>query len=629
MLRLSERLSESEGIFLRRSIFTMKQFKRIFKYLAAFKSNVVSYFFFILLSIVFSMVSLAMLAPFLQLLFDKSARILTEPVFSFSAKGILEYLRYQISYIISSKNEQTALAFICVIIIVSIFLKNGFLYLSYRVLSPVRNGVMTRLRADLFDKVLKLPIGYFSEQRKGDLISRMSNDALEIEWSMLTALETLIKEPLTILFYLVMMVLLSPKLSLFLFIFLPATAFIIGRVSRSLKKQSSDAQVKNGIVLSILDETLGGMRVIKAFTAEKLIGDKFHKVNAELNHLRNKINFRKDLASPMSEFLGVVVLCGVLWFGGKLVLSNDAGGLSPDGFITYILFFTQIINPSKSLSSAYYNTRRGIAAIERIEEVLDAPVVVDEKQDAIEITSFNKEIEFRNVSFAYGDAVILNNINLKLEKGKTIALVGSSGSGKSTLADLVPRFHDVSSGEILIDGKNIKDYSINSLRQLMGIVTQEPILFNDTIANNIALSNPEASKEIIEKAAKIANAHDFISRKENGYNENIGDRGTKLSGGERQRVTIARAVLKNPPILILDEATSSLDTESERLVQDAINHLMQERTSLVIAHRLSTVRHAHEIIVLQKGTIVERGTHDELVAKNGFYKKLVDLQEVK
>ena len=629
MLRLSERLSESEGIFLRRSIFTMKQFKRIFKYLAAFKSNVVSYFFFILLSIIFSMVSLAMLAPFLQLLFDKSARILTEPVFSFSAKGILEYLRYQISYIISSKNEQTALAFICVIIIVSIFLKNGFLYLSYRVLSPVRNGVMTRLRADLFDKVLKLPIGYFSEQRKGDLISRMSNDALEIEWSMLTALETLIKEPLTILFYLVMMVLLSPKLSLFLFIFLPATAFIIGRVSRSLKKQSSDAQVKNGIVLSILDETLGGMRVIKAFTAEKLIGDKFHKVNAELNHLRNKINFRKDLASPMSEFLGVVVLCGVLWFGGKLVLSNDAGGLSPDGFITYILFFTQIINPSKSLSSAYYNTRRGIAAIERIEEVLDAPVVVDEKQDAIEITSFNKEIEFRNVSFAYGDAVILNNINLKLEKGKTIALVGSSGSGKSTLADLVPRFHDVSSGEILIDGKNIKDYSINSLRQLMGIVTQEPILFNDTIANNIALSNPDASTEIIEKAAKIANAHDFISQKENGYNENIGDRGTKLSGGERQRVTIARAVLKNPPILILDEATSSLDTESERLVQDAINHLMQERTSLVIAHRLSTVRHAHEIIVLQKGTIVERGTHDELVAKDGFYKKLVDLQEVK
>ncbi len=607
----------------------MKQFKRIFKYLAAFKSNVVSYFFFILLSIIFSMVSLAMLAPFLQLLFDKSARILTEPVFSFSAKGILEYLRYQISYIISSKNEQTALAFICVIIIVSIFLKNGFLYLSYRVLSPVRNGVMTRLRADLFDKVLKLPIGYFSEQRKGDLISRMSNDALEIEWSMLTALETLIKEPLTILFYLVMMVLLSPKLSLFLFIFLPATAFIIGRVSRSLKKQSSDAQVKNGIVLSILDETLGGMRVIKAFTAEKLIGDKFHKVNAELNHLRNKINFRKDLASPMSEFLGVVVLCGVLWFGGKLVLSNDAGGLSPDGFITYILFFTQIINPSKSLSSAYYNTRRGIAAIERIEEVLDAPVVVDEKQDAIEIASFNKEIEFRNVSFAYGDAVILNNINLKLEKGKTIALVGSSGSGKSTLADLVPRFHDVSSGEILIDGKNIKDYSINSLRQLMGIVTQEPILFNDTIANNIALSNPDASTEIIEKAAKIANAHDFISRKENGYNENIGDRGTKLSGGERQRVTIARAVLKNPPILILDEATSSLDTESERLVQDAINHLMQERTSLVIAHRLSTVRHAHEIIVLQKGTIVERGTHDELVAKDGFYKKLVDLQEVK
>ncbi|MBY0476479.1 MAG: ABC transporter ATP-binding protein/permease [Chitinophagaceae bacterium] len=609
----------------------MKQFKRIFKYLAGYKGNIGSYFLFIVLSIVFSMVSLAMLAPFLQLLFGIEKLTLVEPEFSFSAKGLLAYIRYIISTLITEKGPESALAFICGIIITSVFFKNVFLYLSYRVLAPMRNGVMTKLRGDLYEKVLKLPIGFFTEQRKGDLISRMSNDANEVEWSVMMALEALIKEPLTILVYLVMMIIISPQLSLFLFVFLPVAAFIIGRVSRSLKKQSTDAQEKNGLVISILDETLSGIRVIKAFTAEKLLGQRFHQMNVELNHIRNRINFRKDMASPLSEFLGVMVLSGVLWFGGKMVLggSENVGGLTPDGFITYILFFTQIINPSKSLSSAYYNTRRGSAAIERIEEILNAPVVVEEKANPVMLSSFEKSIEFRNVSFAYNDTVILNNINLILEKGKTIALVGSSGSGKSTLADLVPRFHDVTTGEILVDGINIKEYSLNSLRQFMGIVTQEPILFNDTIASNIALSKPDASLTEIESAATIANAHHFIIQKENGYQENIGDRGSKLSGGERQRVTIARAVLKNPPILILDEATSSLDTESERLVQDAINHLMQERTSLVIAHRLSTVRHADEILVLQKGNIVERGTHDELVNKNGFYKRLVDMQEVK
>lgn len=607
----------------------MKQFQRIFKYLRGYGVQILLYFLCILLSIVFSMVSLAMLAPFLKLLFNQENLVRIKPESILSASDVLDFLLYHISTLISERGAEAALFFICIVIVVAILLKNVFLYLSYRILAPMRNGVLTRLRGDLYDKVLQLPVGFFTEQRKGDLMSRMSNDANEVEWSVMMALEVLIKEPLNILFYLVMMVVISPQLSLFLLVFLPVMALIIGRVSRSLKKQSTEAGEKNGMVLSILDETLGGIRVIKAFTAEKLIGNRFHRMNAELNHIRNKINFRKDMASPLSEVLGVLVLSAVLWFGGKLVLGNNAGDLTSEGFITYILFFSQIINPSKALSSAYYNTKRGSAAIERIEEIINSPVVVEEAANPVIIPSFEQSIEFKNVSFAYNDVPVLKNINLCLQKGKTIALVGSSGSGKSTLADLVPRFHDVTAGEILVDGINIKEYSIESLRQLMGIVTQEPILFNDTIANNIALSKPDANADQIEHAAKIANAHAFIIRKDNGYDENIGERGGKLSGGERQRITIARAVLKNPPILILDEATSSLDTESERLVQDAINTLMKDRTSLVIAHRLSTVRHADEIIVLKKGEIVERGTHDELVARNGFYKRLVEMQEVK
>lgn len=380
--------------------------------------------------------------------------------------------------------------------------------------------------------------------------------------------------------------------------------------------------------MSILDETLGGLRVIKAFNAENLLRTKFFGTNKYLTHIRNRIIFRRDMASPLSEVLGVVVLACVLWFGGQLVLGHSAG-LQADSFITYIVFFTQIINPAKALSTAFYNAQRGGAAIKRIEEVLAAPVTVEEPLVPKFLISFNDSIEFRDVNFSYEEIPILHRINLKIEKGKTIALVGSSGAGKSTLADLIPRFHDVSSGTLLIDGINIREYGLHSLRSQMSIVTQEPILFNDTIAANIALGTENAGMEQIEQAARIANAHEFIIKKEGGYQSNIGDRGSKLSGGERQRLTIARALLKNPPILILDEATSSLDTESERLVQDAINKMMQNRTSIVIAHRLSTVRHAHEIIVLQKGKIVERGNHEELISQNGFYKKLVDLQEVK
>lgn len=604
----------------------MKRFSTILGYLKDKKGNIALYVLFNLLSIIFSVISLAMLAPFLQLLFGKEKLLDVEPALEFSAQSVLDNLKFIISEFITTRGEIYALGFICVVIVFSILFKNLFLYLSYRVLAPMRNHVMTRLRADLYGKILELPIGYFTEQRKGDLISRMSNDTNEVEWSVMATLEALIREPMTILIYLTMLVLLSPTLSLFLLVLLPVTGFLIGRLSRSLKKQSATAQQQSGTLMSILDETLGGLRVIKAFNAEKLLRGKFTATNTYLNNLRNKMMFRKDLASPMSEFLGVLVLVCVLWFGGQLALGNTLGA---DSFITYIILFTQIINPAKGLSTAFYNAQRGSAAIHRIEEVLKANVAVKEVSDPKQLNAFEKQIEFRNVTFKYEDVTILDNVNLTIEKGKTIALVGSSGAGKSTLADLVPRFHDVSAGELLIDGINIKEFSLLSLRDQMGIVTQEPILFNDTIASNIALGNPVATIDEIEQAARIANAHDFIMQKDDNYQTNIGDRGGKLSGGERQRVTIARAVLKNPPILILDEATSSLDTESERLVQDAINKMMANRTSIVIAHRLSTIRHADEIIVLQKGQIVERGTHDSLMAKNGFYKRLVDMQEVK
>jgi len=519
------------------------------------------------------------------------------------------------------------LGWICVFIIVSIFFKNLFLYLAFYFLAPIRNMVTKKYSKLLYDKILQLPVGFFTEKRKGDILSRASNDIAELEGSVISALDGLIKEPLTIIGILIFLFLISAKLTLFILILLPLAGFIVGRIGRSLKKHTNKAQVKWGEILSQMEETLSGLRIIKAFNAEGKVKGQFYGLVEDIFNLKNRLLYRRDLASPVSEFLGVSILCGVLWFGGKLVLNGEI--LSPGSFITYVALFSQIINPAKSLSQAVYNVNRGTATLDRLNEILEAPNTVEEVANPIILDGFKDSIHFDNVGFAYHDASILNAIQLTIKKGTSVALVGSSGAGKSTLADLVPRFHDVSSGNLYIDGKNIKDYSLHSLRQLISIVTQEPILFNDTIAANIALGKPEATMEEIIEAAKIANAYDFIIKKEGGFESMIGDRGSKLSGGERQRLTIARAVLKNPPILILDEATSALDTESERLVQDAINNMMQNRTSIVIAHRLSTIRHADEIIVLQKGAIVERGNHETLIAQGGYYKKLIEMQEVK
>lgn len=602
----------------------MKKYSRIFGYLKVHRPKILLYFLLTLLATLFGVISIGMLSPFFGLIFETG---LTPSTNIAKTNALGSQIGSAIQHVIDNHGKVGGLTAICLFIITATILKNLFIYLSNRISVPVRASIITQMRGELYDKILRLPIGYFTEKRKGDVISRMTNDIGEIEGSVVGTFDGLIKDPLTIVGYLGFLIYISPKLSLFLLILLPVTGLLIGRVSRKLKKQSQEAAIKLGDSLSILDETLGGLRVIKAFLAEKLLSTRFHSINNELFTIRKKMAARRDLASPLTEVLGVMVLSTILYFGGRLVLAKE--GLEAENLLVYIASFAMLINPAKNISTAFFNIQRGAGAIIRVEEILKAPMVVDENPNGKQLTSFNDRIEFRNVVFSYDDAVILDNVNLTIQKGKTIALVGSSGAGKSTLADLVPRFHDVTSGEVLIDGVNIKDYSLHSVRSLMSIVTQEPILFNDTVANNITLGTPDATQEEIEQAARIANAHNFIIHKEAGYQTNIGDRGTKLSGGERQRVTIARAVLKNPPILILDEATSSLDTESERLVQDAINNMMQNRTSIVIAHRLSTIRHADEIIVLQKGKIVERGTHAELIAHNGFYRKLVEMQEVK
>jgi ATP-binding cassette, subfamily B, bacterial MsbA len=600
----------------------MKNLSKMLRYLADYKGKIALYFTTILLSVLFSLFSFSMLGPVLQVLFMGAQKV---PV---NSGNIIARITSKVNEVILEQDKLTALTYAVLIIVLFTILKNLFIYLSLSILNPIRHSILRRLRNEMFNKVLSLPIGFFTEERKGDLISKMTNDITEVEVSIMSVLESFIREPLTVIITLISMVLISPQLTLFLLLFLPVAGILIGRIGKSLKKPSNLAQEQLSHILSIIDETLVGMRVVKAFNAERHQQLRFTEVNNTLFRTRNRISARREIASPLSETMGIIVVSIILWFGGRLIFSGESSLTGP-WFIAFIGLFYQIINPLKNLSTALYNVQKGTAALERIEHLLNVENTVKELPNAKNIQQFRDTIQFKNVSFKYGDKVILDNVNLEVKKGKMVALVGASGAGKSTLVDLIPRFHDVSDGEILIDGVNIKEYKLYELRRQMGVVSQEPILFNDTIYNNIILGTGGVSKEQVEEAAKIAHAHNFIVNKANGYDTVVGDRGSRLSGGERQRITIARAVLKNPPILILDEATSSLDTESERIVQDAINKLMENRTCIVIAHRLSTVQHADEILVMDKGKIVERGNHSELINQDGLYRKLVEMQQVK
>jgi subfamily B ATP-binding cassette protein MsbA len=607
----------------------MKYFKQIMMYAKPYKGygtlNIISNIFYAL----FGTLAFVSLMPMLKVLFNSSEPINTAPTYN----GIVElgdyienYINYFITQKVNNEGELKALMFMIFIIIGTFLLKNIFGYLALFFITFLRNGVLKDLRNDLYEKTVDLPLSYFSEKRKGDLIARISTDVLEIQHSFLSILELIVREPLTIIFTIIAMLALSPQLTVFVFIFIPVSGYIISLVGKSLKKQSDNVQKEQGHFLSILEETLGGLRVIKGFNAEPYFNSKFQESTSRFYHFSNILLNRKNLASPLSEFLGIAVIAILLWYGGSLVLVEKT--LAPDAFIVYMGLAYNILTPAKAISKAVYGVKKGDAAAERVLEILNTDSPLKDKSNAAVKESFDSSISIENISFKYEDEYVLKNFSLEIPKGKTVAFVGQSGSGKSTIANLLTRFYDVNEGSIKVDGVDIKDITKKSLRGLQGLVSQDSILFNDSIKNNILLGVQDKSEEEILGAANIANAHEFIKDLPKGYDTNIGDGGNKLSGGQKQRLSIARAVLKNPPIMILDEATSALDTESEKLVQDALEKMMQNRTSVVIAHRLSTIQNADLIVVLQKGKIVEQGKNEELLKMKGVYYNLVKMQSL-
>lgn len=603
----------------------MKAFWRIVRYAYPYKGTVILSVISNLFATVFALASIGLVVPVLRIIFDNTQAPQAAPVYDGDLMGFAqEYLNYEIGIRMQSTGQQEALLYVCFLVVSAFLLKNIFRYLALFLLAPMRNGITRDIRLDLHEKLLALPIGYFTEQRKGDIISRMTADLKEIENGVLATIEMFFREPFIILSTLGVLIWMSPQLTLFVLVLLPVVSFLITRIGKSLKRASTRAQESMGDILSLTEETVSGLKVIKAFTAEEQKGKLFNRAANTYFALMNKVIRRNDLASPISEFMGSLVMAVIIWFGGGLVLAENS--FTAEMFIAYVLLFYQIIPPSKALSQASYKIQRGNASAERVLELLDAENPIADAPNAQSLLEFKSAIEFNKVSFSYAEKKVLNAIDLKVEKGKTYALVGQSGGGKTTLTNLVPRFYDIDEGELLIDGLPIKDIKLKDLRSHLGIVTQETLLFNESVAYNIALGKPDASQEEIIAAAKIANAHDFIEKLDAGYDTNIGDAGGKLSGGQKQRLSIARAVLKNPPILILDEATSALDTESEKLVQDALYRLMENRTSMVIAHRLSTIQHADEIIVINEGKIAERGSHQELLNQQGIYQKLVEMQ---